>query len=65
MNRVIAGLGAFGILAWLAIIGACSYGYIHNIVMLVRMLDGPTTNMFIARIVGIFAAPLGVILGYF
>jgi len=40
-------------------------GWIANIVKLVDMLDGDVTAMFIARIVGIFAAPLGAVLGYF
>jgi len=46
----------------LVLAGAC--GWIENIIKMVHMLDGPATAMFIARIVGIFAAPLGMILGY-
>lgn len=40
-------------------------GWIANIVKFVGMLGGEVTAMFIARIVGIFAAPLGAVLGYF
>ena len=40
-------------------------GWIANIVKLVGMLDGPVTTFFIGRVVGVFAAPLGAVLGYF
>lgn len=41
------------------------YGYVANIVKLVMIAGGEITTMFVLRIVGIFAAPLGVILGFF
>jgi len=50
------------IIAVVAIAGI--YGWIANIVKLVGMLDGGVTAMFVARIVGIFAAPLGAVLGF-
>jgi len=40
-------------------------GWVANVVKLIGMIDGELTAMFIARIVGVFAAPLGAILGYF
>lgn len=40
-------------------------GWIANVVKLIYMLDGSVTAMFIARVVGVFAAPLGAILGFF
>lgn len=40
-------------------------GWIANVVKLIGMLDGSVTAMFIARVVGVFAAPLGAILGFF
>ena len=40
-------------------------GWLANVFKLVDMLDGPVTAMFIARIVGVFMAPLGSILGVF
>lgn len=39
-------------------------GWIANVVKFVTMLGGDVTAMFVARIVGIFAVPLGIILGY-
>lgn len=39
-------------------------GWIMNIVKLIGMLNGDVTAMFIARIVGVFAVPLGVVLGF-
>jgi uncharacterized membrane protein YagU involved in acid resistance len=50
---------------YLSIIAAFIYGWVANVVKFIHMLDGSVTNMFIARIVGIFAVPLGAILGYF
>jgi len=40
-------------------------GWIANIVKLFGMFDGPVTALFIGRIVGVFAAPLGAVLGFF
>lgn len=40
-------------------------GWVANVVKLIGMLDGDITAMFIARAVGIFAAPLGAVLGFF
>lgn len=48
-----------------AIVVLLAGGWIANIVKLVGMLDGELTAMFIARIVGIFVAPFGAILGFF
>lgn len=48
-----------------AIVVLFAGGWIANIVKLVGMLDGELTTMFIARIVGIFVAPFGAILGFF
>ena len=45
---------------WVAVIG----GWIANVVKFVGMLEGGVTAMFVARIVGMVLAPLGVILGY-
>lgn len=40
-------------------------GWVANIVKLIGILDGGLTAMFVARIVGVFAAPLGAVLGFF
>lgn len=39
-------------------------GWILNIVKIVGSISDPITAMFIARAVGVFFFPLGVILGY-
>lgn len=64
-GNFLAGLGIVAILGYLALIVACAYGYICNIISIVQTLDNPITAMFIARCVGVFAAPLGIVLGYF
>lgn len=51
-------------IAYLAAVLAALYGWGMNIVSLVGMLGGDVTAMFIARIVGVFAFPVGVILGF-
>jgi uncharacterized protein with PQ loop repeat len=58
------GFTAFEILV-AALVLVSIYGYIANIVKLVWIAGGEITTMFVLRIVGIFAAPLGVILGFF
>ena len=40
-------------------------GWVANIVKLIDMLGGDVTAMFIARAIGVFAAPLGAVLGFF
>jgi hypothetical protein len=39
-------------------------GWIANIVKLVAAADGGITAMLIVRIVGVFFAPLGAVMGY-
>lgn len=46
---------------WIAAI----VGWVLNIVAVVHAVALPITGMFLLRCVGIFAAPLGSILGYF
>jgi len=54
-----------------ALVGICLFafvaigGWVANIVKLIGMIDGDVTAMFIGRIVGVFAAPVGAVLGYF
>ena len=43
---------------------AAIVGWILNIVKAFGSLDDPLTAMFIARVVGVFAAPLGAVLGW-
>lgn len=54
-------VGIFVIGLWIAIVG----GWIANIVKLIGLLDGPINAWLVARAVGVLAAPLGVVLGYF
>lgn len=58
-------LSLTGFLAVLGFIGACFLGYVLNILALIDMGLGEVSAMFILRIVGIFAAPLGTLLGWF
>ncbi len=51
--------GAF-ILLWIAVF----FGWIMNIYKLAGMFGEEISTWFIARIVGIFFAPLGAVLGY-
>ncbi len=39
-------------------------GWIANIVKIFAIMNEPITGMFILRIVGVFAAPVGAVLGY-
>lgn len=48
-----------------ALIVAGLVGWCMNIADIIGMLDGPINAMLIVRVVGIFFAPLGAILGYF
>ncbi|MDO9131997.1 hypothetical protein [Hydrogenophaga sp.] len=50
---------------WLGLALVALGGWIANIFKLVDMLGGDISAMFIARVVGVFAAPLGAVLGFF
>lgn len=39
-------------------------GWIANIVKIFAIMNEPITGMLILRIVGVFAAPVGAVLGY-
>jgi hypothetical protein len=41
------------------------YGWVANIVSLAHSTFDPLTGMVVLRVVGIFVAPLGAVLGYF
>ena len=60
MGKVIS--GTISILAVLAIIVGVVYGYISNIVSLVTQNE--EVGMIIGRVIGIFVAPIGIVLGY-
>jgi hypothetical protein len=52
------------LLVYVSLIVLLLTGWILNILKLVAILGGDVTAMFIARIVGVFFFPLGVILGW-
>lgn len=53
-------------LVLISVITAGVIGWIMNIIKIIGSLGDPTiTPLFIARIVGAFAAPIGAVLGYF
>lgn len=56
--------GIVGMLVLISFICAGIYGWVENIIKLVHIADLPITGMFILRVVGIFLAPLGALLGY-
>ena len=53
-----------GLVIFFSLIVASVGGWITNIVKLAHMHGGIDSGMYILRVVGIFVAPLGVILGY-
>jgi hypothetical protein len=53
------------ILVWIAVVAAGLVGWVMNIVTIVHTCCEPLTGMLVVRIVGIFIAPLGAVLGYF
>jgi len=58
-------LKGFAVVAFFAIFIAAIIGWVMNVIAIIGALSGPITAMFIARCVGVFAAPVGAILGYF
>ena len=57
-------MSIFGVVFLLFCMGMFLLGWVINIVKLFAMFDGPVTTMFVGRIVGVFAAPLGAVLGF-
>lgn len=51
-------------LAVIAFVLIAAGGWVANIVKALSMLDGGITAMLVARLVGIFAFPLGSVLGF-
>ena len=52
-----------GLVAGVIII-PCLYGWVNNIVLLTHDTLTPITGMIVCRIAGIFAVPLGIIMGF-
>lgn len=60
-----AGIGGLiMILLYIALIIALCYGWIMNIVAIAHSNFSDLTGLLILRVVGIFVAPLGTVLGY-
>lgn len=51
-------------ITFIAVWVAAVVGWVANIVQVVPMINDTITGMLILKIVGIFAGPLGSILGY-
>ena len=45
-------------------IGVGGYGYIENILTIFHNVHAVITGEFILRVIGIFVAPLGVLMGF-
>jgi hypothetical protein len=58
-------IGLAAIFMYIAFVLVAGYGYFHNIFQIIHELGGPLSAMFVARCVGAFVVPLGVILGLF
>lgn len=58
-------VGTAGMLFLLAVIGAMAIGWIMNIVTIAHSNFSDLTGMLILRVIGIFVAPLGSVLGWF
>ncbi len=50
--------------AYFALIIAVAYGWIANIIIIANSNFSEITGILILRIVGIFIAPLGIVMGY-
>lgn len=53
------------IMICLALLVAVGYGWINNIISIIHSDFAPLTGILVARIIGVFVAPLGAVLGYF
>lgn len=61
-NKSLA-VGVISFILAMAVLGLVLYGYIANIASLVAA--DAFSGMVVARAIGIFVAPLGIVLGYF
>lgn len=55
----------FGLLAVIMLVVTVIGGWIANVVAIVNTVGDPLSAMFILRCIGVFFAPLGVVLGFF
>lgn len=59
--RVTSTAGILGVIAFMFAMGA---GWVMNILEIVNQCCEPLTGLMVIRIIGIFVAPLGAVLGY-
>ncbi len=52
------------VLLTISVVIASVTGWVFNIIEIFNIANAPITGMLVLRIVGIFVAPLGAILGY-
>jgi prepilin-type N-terminal cleavage/methylation domain-containing protein len=52
------------VLVAMVAIPVCLYGWIHNIVVIYHSSFDPLTAKVVLRVIGVFLAPLGVVMGY-
>ena len=64
ITKIGTGISCIGVLLWLAIIGFSAYGWAMNIYYLIGCDFEPSYKAEILRGLGIFFAPMGIILGY-
>jgi hypothetical protein len=57
-------LGFVGLVSVIVLMIAAAIGWIANVVQIVHLAGGPVTTLFIVKIVGVFAPPLGAIMGW-
>lgn len=58
-------VGIFAITAWLSVVVLILWGWVLNIMTLVAMDSVLDTGVGVVRLIGIFIAPLGAVMGWF
>lgn len=57
-------LGLLVVLGYIIVLGAALYGWLQNILYISSHPITPITGEVILRVIGIFMAPIGVVMGY-
>ena len=63
MNKKEKGSTALGLLVFIIWI-AGAIGWVWNIIKIVQSYQDVVNGLFIGRVIGVFLAPLGAVLGY-
>jgi len=64
MSKISNSFGLAGVLLYIALILAAVIGWVMNIIQIVHMSDGGVTAKLIIKLIGVFAAPLGALMGW-